>query len=329
MLPLKYLEHDTTLYKDILNYWAHDDLQNDLCDQFRISSNAIYPFYNQSHIEFLRFAPSSEKAQSFIHGEISFVEFLSLNGLKVPDFVTSKKGTKMITHVLNETAYNATVMTNVGGTRLDRLHLSDALIHKYGSTLARLHKISATNTEHFNRPSYKNAFTFIREKLITWPNAIEALDELEKVFEHLPHSRTEFGLIHYDYELDNVFFISELDEMAVIDFDDSMYHFYAMDLIKALANLEEECVEMERTADEIQKFKEAFLLGYQSILPLPTLLKSHGKAFERFQCLLACARMSYALETASYRSEDWALGLIDRFKQEIKKDLECPLKPIL
>lgn len=328
MLPLKYLNHDVELYKNLLNHWSHDENQKDLVDNFRISSNAIYPFYNKQQVQFLRFAPAEEKPLAFINGEISFIEFLSLNGLNVPAMVPSISGEKIIHHTYKGINYRAITMTNVGGTRLDRLHLSNALLFKYGGTLARLHQVSMKNTARFNRPSYKNAFSFIRDKLNQWPYALEALKELELLFESFPHCKTEFGLIHYDFELDNVFFLFETDEMAIIDFDDSLYHFYAMDLVKSLANLEAESLEMKRSAQDIQQFKNAFIAGYTAILPLPTLYKTHENAFERFQTLLTCARMHYALETASQRSEDWAIGLIERFRHDIKEALSVPLKPL-
>ena len=60
----------------------------------------------------------------------------------------------------------------------------------------------------------------------------KACDRLYTQLEQLPVSPAGYGLVHYDFEPDNVFYDGET--CHVIDFDDSMEHFYAIDLVQMI-----------------------------------------------------------------------------------------------
>ncbi|WP_245742347.1 phosphotransferase [Fontibacillus panacisegetis] len=47
-------------------------------------------------------------------------------------------------------------------------------------------------------------------------------------------SSSNCGLIHYDFQLDNIFYEEENSSFSVIDFDDAVYSWYAHDIITAL-----------------------------------------------------------------------------------------------
>lgn len=62
MLKLKYLFENYNLAKEALKNWEHDtDTLDEMLSQFRISSNAIYPFCQGGKVCFLRLAPTEEK----------------------------------------------------------------------------------------------------------------------------------------------------------------------------------------------------------------------------------------------------------------------------
>lgn len=51
-------------------------------------------------------------------------------------------------------------------------------------------------------------------------------------------------MIHYDFEFDNVFYDDESTTCNIIDFDDAMYHWYAMDIELTLDSLQD-CIPHE------------------------------------------------------------------------------------
>ena len=64
MLKLKYLFENYELAKEALKNWEHDvDTLDQMLSQFRISSNAIYPFTQDGKVCFLRLAPIEEKIE--------------------------------------------------------------------------------------------------------------------------------------------------------------------------------------------------------------------------------------------------------------------------
>ena len=60
------------------------------------------------------------------------------------------------------------------------------------------------------------------------------LDEVWQALNKLPQTSDTFGLIHYDFEPDNVFWDENNQHCTAIDFEDSMYHFFLVDLEQAL-----------------------------------------------------------------------------------------------
>lgn len=322
MLSLKYLKDDRALVKDLLAFFSPDKEQHGIQDHFRISSNAIYPFYQKGQKHFLRFAPKCEKNKAYIHGEMAFIEFLSLNGLCVPDFLTSSKGQTLLEYAYKDESYYATAMTCVPGKRLDEVHISPPVMGLYGRTLAHLHDLSRRSNTDFNRPNHTDIFDFMSATFSACPEALATLKNLKKALEKLQPTKENYGLVHYDYELDNVFFIAEADDIAVIDFDDAHYHFYAIDLVKATENLLEHFEDLKLPSETHSTLVQAFLKGYESVSDLPALYASHYELLKAYILLYRAARMQHALETEEERKEDWAEGLKNHFRSEISKIIE-------
>ena len=60
-----------------------------------------------------------------------------------------------------------------------------------------------------------------------------------KELESLPLSSSDYGVIHYDFEPDNVFYDEKDGTFSVIDFDDAICCWYALDVVRALDALDE------------------------------------------------------------------------------------------
>lgn len=96
------------------------------------------------------------------------------------------------------------------------------------------------------RSSHKTAMAWIGQELAARGAPEAAQDEAREVARLLaeqPRSRCSYGLVHYDFEPDNVFW--DGTRCHVIDFEDGMLHFYAIDLVQALDEIPEtyhECV---------------------------------------------------------------------------------------
>ncbi|WP_268239823.1 phosphotransferase enzyme family protein [Paenibacillus hunanensis] len=118
--------------------------------------------------------------------------------------------------------------------------------------------------------------------MLDYPDEKEArqgLDMLAKQLRSLPMNSGNYGLIHYDFQLDNVFYKKEHRSFQVIDFDDAMYHWYACDVVTALDDFLNEPIDLNRS--EVQ----AFLNGYRAIA---TLSDQAIRQFSCFKDSLSC-----------------------------------------
>ena len=87
---------------------------------------------------------------------------------------------------------------------------------------------------------------------------LTALDEVQKELSLLPTNKAVFGLIHYDFEPDNVLYDEESDSFGVIDPDDAIRCWYALDVVRAIDAMD------DVVEDHVDEAVSAFLNGYRS-----------------------------------------------------------------
>ena len=93
MLKLKYLFENYGLAKEALENWEHDeDTLDRMLSQFRISSNAIYPFCQNGEVCFLRLSPLEEKMENNVFGEMEFIRYLLERGYPALKPIGTKTG---------------------------------------------------------------------------------------------------------------------------------------------------------------------------------------------------------------------------------------------
>lgn len=139
----------------------------------------------------------------------------------------------------------------------------------------------------------------MREILAGDNAALAEADLIEAHFRALPRDAASYGLIHYDFECDNVLFDQASGQCWAVDFDDAIYHWYAMDIEQALASLDEEAPGRAQT----------FLDGYASVHPLPPDLAAMRPVCARFAALLWYARVRRSLAETVPDEPDWMTSL--------------------
>lgn len=136
-------------------------------------------------------------------------------------------------------------------------------------------------------------------------NAIEELNRIDRWLNSLPVTNENYGLIHYDFELDNIFFDEQSNKFDVIDFDSSMYHWYVMDIACALGDLHE----LEGSKAE----SGFFLKGYRSIVNIEVEYIKLLPKFERFDNLVTFAKLLRSLQDSDFSQvPDWLQKLRPR-----------------
>ncbi len=308
-MKLKNLVCDTDqVANEILKNWDHD--RNSL-NFWRGSANYVYFFKNEKEIYWLRFSKKDENSLEQIEAEIEFLLYLKNSGFPAVYPIKSKnnKYVEVVENDLN--TYYAVVFNKADGVNLDIDDMAESQFECWGKSLALLHNLSKSfKPKEYVRNSWKEMLEFTRDILSNFPDekyAIEELNRVEEWLNSLPVTDENYGLIHYDFELDNIFFSKKSNEFYVIDFDSSMYHWYVMDIASALGDLHE--LEDSRAKSGLQYF----LKGYRSIINIDEGFIKLLPKFERFHNLITFARLLRSLQDSNFAQEpNWLQDLRPR-----------------
>lgn len=308
MLQLKHLFHDKELALEILSRWSYDESQPNLMEQFRISANAVYLFTSHAKRCFLRFAHEEEKNREQILAELEFLRYLKANNYPCLQPVLSKAGNELEVMDTPNGRYYGVVFLGVPGESLSNQPLTPEILFGWGKQLGRLHRLSTDyRPSRYHRVDYMGQLQWMAEVLDTFPDEKLARRELEVIgdwLERLPKNDTNYGLIHYDFETDNVFYSPNTKEFHVIDFDDAVYHWFAMDVITALASYEGSNNELAQ---------EQFIAGYRTEHQLDDERLQLRPGFSRYQRLYSYIRVIRSTRDQNFGEEpEWMVGLREK-----------------
>ena len=306
MMKLRYLFENFDLARLALENYAHDEQTLDLyLRHFRISSNAVYPYANNGVRCFLRLAPVEEKQLEMVEAEIAYIQYLrqaEYPAMKpIPDcdgrlasLLESPWGT-----------YCVSAFEGVPGRPMEEA-LPDGLF-EMGRTLGWMHALSREYQPVKQRPDHRQILLDVRRMLEenhAPAGTVERLDALGKALKALPVTRETYGLLHYDFEPDNVFWNGET--CSVIDFDDAMLGWFAMDVEQALEELEEDSAAL-------------FMQGYRSISPFTEEMEAQRPLMRKFIQLRGYARLLHCLSDEIPDPPGWMVELRQKLNTARKR----------
>ena len=308
MLSFKYLFENPSLAKMLLENWEYDPDSTQLFQYFRISANAIYPFKHHQQVCFLRFSPGEEKTTAQLQSELEFLRYLHTNHYPALRAIPAKSGEEFIERQTPWGPYIASAFRRVSGTQLSDTGFEDYAMAAYGEALGRLHRLSSQFVPAGPRRwAHGDVLDWVEatlKDLKTGDLPLREADLLREAFSRLPISARNYGLIHYDFEPDNIFFDEQSGTCSVIDFDDAMVHWYAMDLTQALRSLRSE------VSEEVYPRKEAqFLEGYRSQFEIEEETWRAAPLFTRFAKLYQYARVAWAMREQWDNEPEWMQNL--------------------
>ncbi|GGE79416.1 phosphotransferase enzyme family protein [Priestia taiwanensis] len=297
--------------RQLLEHWEHDE---GTLGFWRASSNFVYVFEWNQERYWLRFSFEEENTYEQLAGELDFMQYVKKNEYPAVSPILSRNG-RLIEEVRTEDGmYFGVVFSEAEGNQLEEL--TEEQSEAWGQSLATLHTLAESYEPiGATRKSWRDGIQFIETVLQRHPEEYEAREELTKVtklLEALPTSPATYGLIHYDFQQDNVFYEEEKKSLHVIDFDDAMYSWYGMDIVTALLDVEEDSVH-----------RELFLKGYQSVRALDEETIRLFPMFLRFANLYSFARVLWSIEEQRIEHPpEWYVNLRLRFLEYMEEDRE-------
>ncbi|UCC16284.1 MAG: phosphotransferase [Dehalococcoidales bacterium] len=308
MMKLKYLFDNRELTHMILKNWDYDTDKLDILDNFRISANAVYPFLKNGEVFILRFSPVEERTADTIRAELEFLRYLRSEDYRVPDTLPSKNGNEL--ELINTPwgDYLAVVFERVPGNALSRIEITDDILYGYGKALGELHTLSRRyHPDRYRRISWSEQLDWMERILSEFETEKVAQDELlilRSYFSGFPADDENYGLIHYDFEVDNVFYNDNDGSFHTIDFDDAHYHWFVIDIDQALDGLFRELP--SRNPGEM---KELFIDGYRSVIRVDESMLELLPVFRRYANLNGYIKIVRSAEEKWNHEPDWMVEL--------------------
>jgi Ser/Thr protein kinase RdoA (MazF antagonist) len=294
MMRLKYLieEQSSTYARAAFHCWPNDPGSLAF---FRASANIQYAFRFHGKSHFLRLSPHDERSFGQIRAELDFIAYLRSRGYPANRPVPSISGHAIQVIPGTSGPYYAVVFEAVPGHQLDQTTMSADDYRAWGASLAELHALSRDYRPMAERRmSFVDQLTRIYDTLSSYPDEELAMSEIHWLSGKLvvlPASPDVYGLIHYDFQPDNVFCDPVTHALSVIDFDDSLYHFYAQDIVCALMD----------TPGQAER--GYFVEGYSANGQLSQESLRLMPVFRRYASIVQYGRIMHALKDAARRDD--------------------------
>jgi Ser/Thr protein kinase RdoA (MazF antagonist) len=260
----------------ILAAWAHDP---NTARYFRASANFIFVFKHSGQPYTLRFTHADERAADAIEAELAFLQHLGARGVPVALPIGSLSGRLVESIETRLGVFHAAVFEWLPGQQFDIGDLAPAQFTHWGSALGALHQ-AAEGYSGAGRLSVLDHLRMVAQQLTAQERAAhQQLALLEQQVAALPASAQTFGLIHYDFELDNLVWNDQ--RVGSVDFDDCAQYWFVADIAFALRDLFDDQVDRLDLADARL---QAFVAGYREqrsvtdaeLRQLPLFLRIHN-----------------------------------------------------
>lgn len=280
-----------TVARSLIQFWEHDEGSLKL---WRASSNFVYAFKRNQNQHFLRFSFEQDKTIDQLKAELEYMQYLHLNGYPSVIPVQSLNGKFIERLNMPEGAYMAVVFSAANGINLNSDNITEKQMEEWGKSLGSLHCLSKRFEPGLERrKSWLDTVEVMGSVLKRHPVELIALEELSRVtswLQSLSKDNDTYGLIHYDFQLDNIFFEDNTNCFHVIDFDDAMYHWYALDIVTAL----EDFIDEENPYSKL--LIQSFLNGYRSKKDLEDDVMDQFPYYQRYANLYKFCRLLKSLD---------------------------------
>lgn len=287
--------------------WSHDP---DSARLFRYSSNFVFAFSHEGQRRFLRAAHERERSAAQIEAEVSLITWLAAEGVAVAAPLPSSDG-RLVEHIDTEVGvFHTVVFPGLDGEQFETDDLDlDGLV-RWGRALGQLHAAMRRYPGKADaaRPSWRDDLALARASVRAPERAIEReINELEARLGMLPVSPETYGLIHFDFELDNLLWNGP--SSGILDFDDCAHHWFAADIAFALRDLFDAGAGLEDPR------AQAFLRGYRESEALDDAMMAAVPLFSRLSRLTGFARLTRALDLdPAPQYPDWLRDLEGRLQ---------------
>ncbi len=159
------------------------------------------------------------------------------------------------------------------------------------------------------RKNWQEHLGLVKDRI---PESDQALHkEIESIEQWAESSTAKTGLIHYDFELDNLHWYP--DTIKMFDFDDSAIYWYGADIAYALRDL------FNRKIDTENPQYKRFMAGYRSEFEIDENLNQDLPMFMKLHNLYSYPRILRSLDyEVTEDGPDWIKGLTEKLTNYVE-----------
>lgn len=301
---------ESPLADEILQHWANDGAP---AKYWRASSNFVFFFKHAAQDHVLRFTHESERTVEAIQAEMDYVNQLADKGILVARPIRSLNGNHVESIDTDYGLFHAVVFEALKGEQREIEDFTPEQFVRWGQALGDLHNATA-ELSIGGRPTWEEHLAMVADLLPD--DEVDALRTLEMVKARLSKLSVRddnFGLIHYDFEPDNIIWRGdqpEREQAGIIDFDDSAYYWFVADIALALGEL------FEDTREQVDLQNESFLHfveGYRTVRSIADEELALIPLFIQANNLVTFAKLHRALTPVNPAGElPWMPALRDK-----------------
>lgn len=240
-------------------------------------TSGVYEYRKDGQSNVLRILPPDDPASGIpaMGATLAWIDFLAARGVPVVRPVRSARGRLIETVQAGGQAAVAVAFEKVEGIRAEEVPFeswSEALYRELGRVAGKLHAASRQYTppDALRRPHWNEAEDYYHEAPPADPALAFAEHRRQEALRHivtLPVDPGGYGLIHGDFHCANLMIHPASGAITVLDFDDCIYGWFAMDVAMSLFDMLVLCPAPEREAFA-PAFLECYLRGYLAENPL-------------------------------------------------------------
>lgn len=275
----------------------------------RKMENIVYSCERDGGRFFLRLTSSLRRSQEEIRAELEWIDFLQQQKLPVVQVLKNHHGDLSQRVQCNEEFYEACVFQEISGRHPSEEEMvgEKKFLFRLGALIAKMHTATAGYSpkglwkrENWDdERGFRHACEAANSSKI--PFFMERLKECIAWLRSLEISRENYGLIHADLGLLNLF-VQDDESISVIDFDDSCYHWFAFDLAFVIYSIALNSHHGEFDREE-QNWLENLLKGYRSVREFRETDVELIPGFIEFACLRIFFWIEYHENLSTFRDE--------------------------
>ncbi len=297
--------------EQLLEKWGFDEKE---VYYFRGSANFIFMFKKENQWYFLRCNESTERTFIDYQTELQILQYLEKASISISLPVKSEDGNLIETVTTELGIFHCVVFEGLKGEQVELEALDEEGYYIWGKALGQLHQTFKMMPQELkdSRPSWQNHIQFIKGTVSSDERAFfNELFEVESVLTSLPVSEDTYGLIHYDFELDNLKWNE--NGLGILDFDDCVQHWYIADIAYALRDL------FEKEIDINHPSFEQFIKGYSSETSIELNLLQKIEWFMRLHNLVTFAKLYRSLDLKEGETNpQWLSDLKGKFESKLE-----------